>query len=79
LVGTTSCITVQKQIHIRPLSVTASDPQYEPNETVKVLFYPTLPDFRKITALWEVPTLHPLVLLVAGTCRWRRAWSISGM
>ena len=49
---------------------------------VKVLFYPTLPNFKnkkKKVAFWKVPRPRPFVLLVRATCRWREVWSIGGM
>jgi len=45
----------------------------------KVLFYPTLLDFRHTFAFRKAPRLHPLVLLERATCRWRWVWSIGGM
>jgi len=36
---------------------------------VKILSYPTLPDFRNIAGFFKVPKLRPFDLLVIATCR----------
>jgi len=38
---------------------------------VRVLFCTMFPYFRKSFGFWKVPRLHPFVLLVRETCRWR--------
>jgi hypothetical protein len=46
---------------------------------LKVLFHPTLPDFRKSITFWKVPRLLPFVRLVSTTCRWSWGRSSGGM
>jgi hypothetical protein len=48
-------------------------------EKVKVIFYPVLCDFRKITAFWNVSRLCPFMLRLRTTCRQRRVWNIRVM
>lgn len=45
---------------------------------VKVHFYPTLPEFRKLIVFWIFPRLHPFVLLVIANGRCRLVWRIGG-
>jgi len=48
---------------------------------LKVLFHPTLPDFRKTVVFWKVSRVRSFVVLLRATFsrRWRWVWRIGGM
>ena len=48
-------------------------------ERITVYFETIFSNIRNSTAFWIIPRYRPFVLLVRGTCTWRRVWSTGGM